>query len=740
MNREVRASLTDDLVPLGGESLDDIRHPALEPLRPLPRLLVFLYLIVACIYLGWRSTTLNPAAPVLSWVLYGAELFGFATTLLHLFMTWKLTVRLPAAAPTGLSVDVLIPTYNEPVDLVRRTLLAARNLRYPCTIWLLDDGNRADMAVLASDLDVRYLARTDNRHAKAGNLNNALLHCRGEFVAIFDADHAPRRDFLDRTLGYFKAPEVGFVQTPQDFFNIDSYQHRQADNSRRVWTEQSLFFRVIQRGKDRWNAAFFCGSCAVLRRSALDHVGGFATATVTEDLETSVKLHEAGFRSVYLPEPMAFGLAPSNASAFLSQRVRWGQGAMQVIRREWLFLRSKLTLPQRLNYIASAVTYFDGWQKAIFYFIPAWVLLTGTMPIVATAREFLLLFIPFFVLTFIVFEEAGRGYGRTAKIEQYNMARFAAFAWSTLGLVRRTLRFKVTSKQGVTAMRAETNSVSPQIVVAAVNLVAIIGGLMLYNSRQHLPVDGLIANVVWATVNLALAVLVVKFTMLRTRFSRREYRFPLPIPAILSIDGMRQPMVVDDISPAGCRVYGRFHESMACGDSVTGELHLPGGPIPFTSTVAALIPGQAGADRFTKALGLVFDWQDAASSAELETFLFGSDLQWHLHDLTETIRTPTQYVRQLLSGHPRSGDDAMQHWAASTLATKPDQPLLLRSPIGDAKHRMLVTHMPVPLHHVLAIEEHSRRDTHSLRIRPTRVAATLMTPTGPLYITEVETC
>jgi cellulose synthase (UDP-forming) len=251
---------------------------------------------------------------------------------------------------------------------------------------------------------------------------------------------------------------------------------------------------------------------------------------------------------------MAFGLAPSSASTFLGQRVRWGQGAMQVIRREWFFLRSRLTLPQRLNYMASAVTYFDGWQKAIFYFVPAWVLLTGTMPLVASAREFLPLFLPFFVLNFIVFEEVGRGYGRTATIEQYNMARFAAFAWSTLGLVRRTLRFKVTSKDGATAMRAETNSVSPQIVVAAVNLVAIVGGIALFKSRQHLPLDGLVANVVWALVNLGLAVLVVQFTLLRTRFHRHEYRFPLPLPAIVLIDGVRQPMVVDDISPVGCRI------------------------------------------------------------------------------------------------------------------------------------------------------------------------------------------
>lgn len=740
MNVEVRIPVNEEQASPPEAFLDAIRHPSLEPLRPLPRLIVFAYLIVACVYLGWRTTTFNPAAPVFSGLLYGAELFGFATTLLHLFMTWRLTARLPVPAPADLSVDVLIPTYDESVDIVRRTLLAARNLQYPCTIWLLDDGNRAEMAKLATELDVRYVTRKDNKHAKAGNLNNALLHCHGEFVAVFDADHAPRRDFLDRTLGYFRAPEVAFVQTPQDFFNIDSYQHRHAGNSRRVWTEQSLFFRVIQRGKDRWNAAFFCGSCAVLRRSALDQIGGFATATVTEDLETSVKLHESGFRSVYLPEPMAFGLAPSSASTFLGQRVRWGQGAMQVIRREWFFLRSRLTLPQRLNYMASAVTYFDGWQKAIFYFIPAWVLLTGTMPLVASAREFLPLFLPFFVLNFIVFEEVGRGYGRTSTIEQYNMARFAAFAWSTLGLVRRTLRFKVTAKDGASTMRTETSSVSLQIVVAAVNLVAIVGGLALFDARQHLPLDGLVANVIWAAINLALAVLVVQFTLLRTRFHRREYRFPLPIPAMVSFDGVRQPMVVDDISATGCRIYGRFPEATKRGDTLAGELHLPGNTLQFNSTVAALIPGHAGTARFTKALGVEFNWEDATSRAELETFLFGSDLQWHMHELTETIRTPTQYLGQLLTGRLRHEDDSMHHWTPSTLSGNPDDLVLLSSATGDGKNRVLVSRTPVPLHFALAIDEHARRGTQSIRIRPKRIVATLMTPTGTLHVTEVETC
>lgn len=720
--------------------LDAIRRPALEPLRPVQQLLVFAYLIVATLYLAWRATTLNPDAPIFSGLVYAAELFGFATTLLHLFMVWGLTVRLPVKAESGLTVDVLVPTYNEPVEIVRRTLLSVRNLDYPHTAWLLDDGRRPEMEALATELGVRYLTRDDNRHAKAGNLNNALKHCHGQFVAIFDADHAPRRDFLERTLGYFRDPEVAFVQTPQDFFNLDSFQHRRGGNGRRVWTEQSLFFRVIQRGKDRWNAAFFCGSCAVIRRAALDTIGGFATETVTEDLETSVKLHAAGFRSVYLPEPMAFGLAPSTASAFLGQRIRWGQGAMQVIRRERLFLRTRLTLPQRLNYIASAATYFDGWQKLVFYVAPAWVLLTGTMPLVTTAREFLPLFLPFFILTFVVFEEVGRGYGRSSTIEQYNMARFAAFAFATFGLLRRRLRFNVTSKEGVSAAQIEARWISPQIAIAVLNIAAILVGFALWRSHAHIPLDGLIANMIWATVNVAMAVLVVQFTLLRSRFRRREYRFPLPLPATLVLDGQAILMTVDDVSPAGCRLYGRFPTSLRRDSRVEGILHLPGTRVPFEATVAAMIPGRSGSEHYTKALGLAFDWQQLSARAELETFLFGSDLQWQLHNLKETIRTPTQLMRTLFgSRDARDEDDGSSlHWTAASLGGV--APALLSRDYGKGANRMLASHQPHAHQGDMMLDEHTRSGIRSLHIRPLRTVATLMTPTGPLYITEVAPC
>ena len=164
---------------------------------------VILFVAFGLLYLQWRISTLAPSAPIFSAVLYGAEIYGFVTAMLHLMMTWRLTIRESLPCPQGLSVDVFIPTYNESVSLVRKTLLAAKHMDYPHETWLLDDGNRAEMKELADRLGVRYLARSENTHAKAGNLNNAMAHSQGEFIAIFDADHAPQKNFLTRTLGYF---------------------------------------------------------------------------------------------------------------------------------------------------------------------------------------------------------------------------------------------------------------------------------------------------------------------------------------------------------------------------------------------------------------------------------------------------------------------------------------------------------------------------------------------------------
>ncbi|MDP2028414.1 MAG: glycosyltransferase [Thiobacillus sp.] len=629
--------------------------PEYHSLHRARQAVILLFLMCGVWYLNWRLGSFNAAHPIFSVLLYSAELFGFMTACLNVFMTWRLSVRVAPLPAAGLKVDVFIPTYNEDVDLVRRTAMAAQAMDYPHETWILDDGNREAMRAMAQSLGLRYLARTDNAHAKAGNLNHALPHSTADLIATFDADHAPRRDFLTKTLGYFADPLVAFVQTPQDFYNLDSYQNRTDASSHVAWSEQSLFFRVIQRGKDYWNAAFYCGSCAVIRRQSLDTIGGFATGTVTEDIHTSLLLHKKGFRSVYHDESLAYGVAPAKIEPFLKQRVRWGVGAMNVWRKEGILFARGLTLAQRLNYLATVLAYFDGWQKAFFYFAPVYVLMAGAMPVAADGGVFLLHFVPYYLLNFLAFEEISRGYGRSVLIEQYNMARFASFAWSTLGVFKIRKRFGVTAKH----MEAPSSSLGfllPQLAVVGLNVMAILVGITLFYAHDHLPEDGLWANVAWAVINTWLAVLVVSFTLERGINRRNEYRFVMPLAARLN--GVLG--TVDDLSPNGLKFYGLLGPVSAY-NVMPITLYLPDGVLHAMLEIRKLEQAQSGEASYIRSIGGVFQNLPQASIQRIEQFLYGSDAQWRVNRYHEDSLTPLQRLGVI--DKPRPLPAKISHWA-----------------------------------------------------------------------------
>lgn len=623
---------------------------------------VLLFLAVGVAYLNWRLGSFNAEHPGFSWMLYAAEMFGFLTAVLNIFMTWRLSVRTAPPPADGLKVDVFIPTYNEDVEMVRRTALAARAMHYSHETWILDDGNREAMREMAQSLGVRYLARTNNEHAKAGNLNHALPHSTADLIATFDADHAPRQDFLMKTLGYFADPSVAFVQTPQDFYNLDSFQNRTNANSHMAWSEQSLFFRVIQRGKDYWNAAFYCGSCAVIRRQSLDSIGGFATGTVTEDIHTSLLLHKKGYVSVYHDEALAYGVAPAKIEPFLKQRVRWGVGAMNVWRKEGILFARGLTLPQRLNYLATVLAYFDGWQKAFFYFAPVYVLMAGAMPIAANGWTFLLHFVPYYLLNFLAFEEISRGYGRSMLIEQYNMARFASFAWSTLGVFKMRKRFGVTTKK----MGEHAHSLGfllPQLAVIGLNALAIPVGIVLFYFNGHLPRDGMWANVLWASINTWLAVLVVRFTAERGVNRRNEYRFAMPLAARLN--GVMG--TVDDLSPSGLSFYGALGP-VEVGDNFPVILYLPDGTIEAQLEIRTLVRAEEGQEVYIRSIGGIFHALPQLAIQRIEQFLYGSDAQWRVNQYREDSLTPLQ--RMGLVDKPLALPERINYWASCEVSTE----------------------------------------------------------------------
>ncbi|HLM69171.1 MAG TPA: cellulose synthase catalytic subunit, partial [Longimicrobium sp.] len=501
------------------------------------RALAVVTLAYGVYYISWRWTqSLNTEALWFSIPLVLAETWGLLTAFIMVHSVWRLKHRDPVTPPEGLSVDVFITSFDEPLEVIRRTCVGARAIRYPHRTYILDDGKRDEVKAMAAQLGIGYLRREDNEHAKSGNLNHALKHTRGDFVLQLDADHVPLPHILDRLLGFFEDPKLAFVQAPQDFYNTDGFTYDVNESWQRIWEEQRLFFSVIQPGKDSINGAFFCGSCAVFRRQALESIGGFGTHSITEDIETSLLLHAAGWRSAYYGESLAYGLAAGSATAFHVQHLRWGQGAMQVLRRFNPLAHPGLTLSQRVSYFGSLTAYVGGVQKLVFYCAPLVFFLTGALPIKAVDREFLLRFLPFLLLSFVLSDLVSRGTANTWMSERYQMAKFWTYTRAVASVLwPRPLRFTVTPKgPGHVPFR----TYAPQVVLMVTTLVALVWATLAHRyGWVEYGVDGWAStafrvNLLWASLNFILAASVIGLS-LRVRQQRGDHRFRDQFPITL---------------------------------------------------------------------------------------------------------------------------------------------------------------------------------------------------------------
>jgi cellulose synthase (UDP-forming) len=349
--------------------------------RSVSVIMVVMSVLLSTRYMYFRLTqTLHfnsEIETILGMGLFLAEVYVWVMLLLSYLQTvWPLKreiVPLPDDMSQWPTVDVYIPTYNEPLDVVRDTVLAAQCIDYPrdkMNIYLLDDGKRREFAVFAADVGVGYITRNDNNHAKAGNLNHAMKLTQGELITVFDCDHVATRIFLQATVGGFlKDPKLALVQTPHYFYSPDPFE-RNLSVGRNIPNEGSLFYGPIQQGNDNWNATFFCGSCAVIRRSALEEIGGFAVETVTEDAHTALKLQRRGWGSAFLDIPLAAGLATERLVLHVIQRTRWARGMTQIFRLDNPLFGRGLTIQQRLCYLSAMLYYQFALPRIAFLTAP----------------------------------------------------------------------------------------------------------------------------------------------------------------------------------------------------------------------------------------------------------------------------------------------------------------------------------------------------------------------------------
>ncbi|MEC7948879.1 MAG: glycosyltransferase, partial [Myxococcota bacterium] len=428
-----------------------------------PRLrlvIVFLSLSASLRYVLYRGAeTLvmqEPGDMIVSCLLFGAELYAVITMVGGYFQTAIVRRNRPLAldlpADELPSVDVFIPTYNEELHVLRPTVLGALSMDYANKqVHVLDDGCRPEVADLCRRVGANYIAREDSFGAKAGNINNALPQTDGALIAFFDADHVPVRGFLKATVGFFlENDRLSLVQTPHHFYNPDPFV-RNLHMGAVIPPEQHLFYHGIQLGNDFWNSAFFCGSCAVIRRQALEEVGGVSHETVTEDAHTALQMHASGWDSLYLDIPLAAGLATETYAAHIGQRIRWARGMAQIVRLDNPLLKPGLSLAQRVNYFNAAWHFFFGLPRMIFVITPAMYLLFDLHPVDADVREVLVYAIPHLVLVGLASVTVNRNVRHSLWPEVYEIAiaPYTALVTTLAMLLPRRGKFNVTDKGAV---------------------------------------------------------------------------------------------------------------------------------------------------------------------------------------------------------------------------------------------------------------------------------------------------
>lgn len=516
------------------------------------------YLGVGILYLWWRTFhTVNLDAPFVSIPLLAADYLGFGFFVLFALTLWTRVKRSPAAPAPGKSVDAFVTTYDEHPDLLRSTIAAVVAMQYPHDTWVLDDGRRESVRALCDELGVHYLARGDNRGAKAGNINAALPRTHGEFIAFFDADHAPFENFLTELLGYFGDPRVAVAQAPQSYYNLDSFQHSRAVRSRgqSPWHEQSVFYDAILPGKDRWNAVFWCGSGAIIRREALEGIGGVDTRTVTEDMHTTMSLHAAGWRTVYHDRELAVGIAPDDADAFLGQRLRWAQGAMQMFRHDNPLFRRGLTWPQRLSYFSSVAYVFEYVPKAIYLITPIVALGAGALPMTNMGWNLLYRFLPYWVLGVVAGRLLTGGTNPYFESERFHLAKMAiAFRAMSTVVWPGDPKFKVTPKggDGSDHRYANLRLIRWQVAAGIASIAAVVWAAAGFWTGAAWQLTGvsLLITTTWALFNAGMIASLAR-SILRRHHRRHVYRFGIDLRAFVSDGNLVAPARIEDLSNIG---------------------------------------------------------------------------------------------------------------------------------------------------------------------------------------------
>ena len=379
------------------------------------------------------------------------------------------------------TVDILICTYNEPMKLVEKTLAASLNLNYPkdkYKVYICDDGRRKEFEDMAKNYEVEYITRDNNLYAKAGNINNALEVIKGDLFVVLDADMMPKKEFLEKTVGYFIDKSTGFVQTPQAYYNPDMYQYHLNKN---IPNEQDFFMRDIQEARAYRGATLHVGTNAVFRRKYVDEIGGYPTCSITEDMAVGMLLQAKGYDSIFINKVLVLGLSASTFGELVKQRDRWCRGNIQVFKHYNPLTLKGLTLSQRICYVDGVLYWFSNLIKMCYIIVPIVFLFTGIHFVQSDFAQLLNITIPYIVVQifiFIMFSPKSRGYMWT---HYYEMAMAPHLSLSILKeLFGFEIKFNVTSKElEIDKGYYDYKVVIPHLLILIFGLISLLLGIKL---------------------------------------------------------------------------------------------------------------------------------------------------------------------------------------------------------------------------------------------------------------------
>ena len=574
---------------------------------------IFLMASTFCtiIYLCWRATCSIPfaygnIAVIGSIVLLAVEILGFIETLIHYSnMLGYREHPLPKIADKDFpDVDVFISTYNEPPELLRKTIIGCKHMEYPdkskVHIYLCDDNRRSEMRKLAEELGIEYFDRPDNKGAKAGNLNAARKRTKSPYIVTFDADMIPRREFLLKTIPYFIEAErinqslpkskrlpLGFVQTPQSFYTPDVFQHN-LYGERHIPNEQDFFYQIIEAAKTSSNSVIYGGSNTVLSRKALKDIGGFYTKSITEDFATGMLIESAGYASLGLSEPLASGIAPSSFQEHIQQRTRWGRGVIATAKQLKIIRRRKLSITQKLSYLSSVLYWFSPVKNLIYLTSPL-LFAVFCIPIFkCTLVDLLIFWLPMHLLqiTSLRVQSHNKVSSRMSGIYETSVMPFLLIPviQEALGITLTT--FKVTKKESPSyKTEIDKKNLLPFGILLALSVFGIIQTIYLMITLEAI---GILAVLFWLCRNMFYLIMCIFIGLGRDADGENVRVYAAESIEILKGDGQKIYGITTQLLEHGLDIFADEIDVLKLGEAIELGIDYNGTTLNIKGTVVAL--------------------------------------------------------------------------------------------------------------------------------------------------------